>query len=102
MKNIRQNTLKISVTEAAIRSDLPFSTYKRYEGGAKNMPQLDTLLKIARGLQTDLNHLIPQEHMSVDPEIWKVEMKLLRYDKEKRKKVANAIVKLIDSLENWD
>ena len=98
MRKRRKDELKISVKEAAERSDLPISTYKRYEAGAKNMPQLDTLLKIARGLQTDLNYLIPQEHMSEDSGVWQVERKLLGLKKKKRENVVRAIIALIDAL----
>lgn len=98
MKKRRKDELKITINTAAARADMPVSTYKRYEAGASTMPQLDTLLKIAKGLQTDLNYLVPQEHMSEDPGIWQVERKLMSLNKSRREKVVGAIITLIDTL----
>lgn len=98
----RRTELKLTQKEVAARADMAESTYKKCEGGSKNMPTLDTLMKIARGLQTDLNSLIPQEHMSEDPAVWQVERKLMSLKKGKRKKVAEAVLVLINTLMSND
>lgn len=94
----RRTELKLTQKEAAARADMAYSTYKRYEAGSGNMPKLNTLMQIARGLQTDLNSLIPQEHMSEDPAVWQVERKLMSLKKGKRKKAAQAVLTLMDTL----
>ena len=84
-------------TESCFRCGGRESTYKRLEAGDGN-PRLDTLIKIVKCLKTDLNSVVPQEHLCKDAGIWQIVRKLLSMDKKKMNKAIKAILAMLDAM----
>lgn len=61
----RRNELNLTTQKVALDAEVGESTYKRLEAGDGN-PRLDTLVKIVKCLKTDLNSVVPQEHLCKD------------------------------------
>lgn len=72
----RRNELNLTTQKVALDAEVGESTYKRLEAGDGN-PRLDTLVRIAKCLKTDLNSVVPQEHLCKDSGIWQIVRKLL-------------------------
>ena len=70
---------------------------KRLEAGDGN-PRLDTLVRIVKCLKTDLNSVVPQEHLCKDSGIWQIVRKLLSMDKKKMDKAIKAILAMLDAM----
>ena len=81
----RRNELNLTTQKVALDAEVGESTYKRLEAGDGN-PRLDTLVKIVKCLKTDLNSVVPQEHLCKDAGIWQIVRKLLSMDKKKMNK----------------
>lgn len=75
----RRNELNLTTQKVALDAEVGESTYKRLEAGDGN-PRLDTLVRIAKCLKTDLNSVVPQEHLCKDSGIWQIVRKLLSMD----------------------
>lgn len=58
----RRNELNLTTQKVALDAEVGESTYKRLEAGDGN-PRLDTLVRIVKCLKTDLNSVVPQEHL---------------------------------------
>lgn len=78
----RRNELNLTTQKVALDAEVGESTYKRLEAGDGN-PRLDTLVRIVKCLKTDLNSVVPQEHLCKDSGIWQIVRKLLSMDKKK-------------------
>lgn len=85
----RRNELNLTTQKVALDAEVGESTYKRLEAGDGN-PRLDTLVKIVKCLKTDLNSVVPQEHLCKDAGIWQIVRKLLSMDKKKMNKAIKA------------
>ena len=85
----RRNELNLTTQKVALDAEVGESTYKRLEAGDGN-PRLDTLVRIAKCLKTDLNSVVPQEHLCKDSGIWQIVRKLLSMDKKKMNKAIKA------------
>lgn len=72
----RRNELNLTTQKVALDAEVGESTYKRLEAGDGN-PRLDTLVRIVKCLKTDLNSVVPQEHLCKDSGIWQIVRKLL-------------------------
>ena len=83
----RRNELNLTTQKVALDAEVGESTYKRLEAGDGN-PRLDTLVKIVKCLKTDLNSVVPQEHLCKDAGIWQIVRKLLSMDKKKMNKAS--------------
>ena len=86
-----------STVYVALDAEVGESTYKRLEAGDGN-PRLDTLVKIVKCLKTDLNSVVPQEHLCKDAGIWQIVRKLLSMDKKKMNKEIKAILAMLDAM----
>lgn len=75
----RRNELNLTTQKVALDAEVGESTYKRLEAGDGNH-RLDTLVRIAKCLKTDLNSVVPQEHLCKDSGIWQIVRKLLSMD----------------------
>ena len=87
-KLMTRNELNLTTQKVALDAEVGESTYKRLEAGDGN-PRLDTLVKIVKCLKTDLNSVVPQEHLCKDAGIWQIVRKLLSMDKKKTQLVSN-------------
>lgn len=87
----RRNELNLTTQKVALDAEVGESTYKRLEAGDGN-PRLDTLVRIVKCLKTDLNSVVPQEHLCKDSGIWQIVRKLLSMDKKKMDKAIKAIL----------
>lgn len=67
----RRNELNLTTQKVALDAEVGESTYKRLEAGDGN-PRLDTLVRIVKCLKTDLNSVVPQEHLCKDSGIWQI------------------------------
>lgn len=92
----RRNELNLTTQKVALDAEVGESTYKRLEAGDGN-PRLDTLVKIVKCLKTDLNSVVPQEHLCKDAGIWQIVRKLLSMDKKKMNKAIKAILAMLDA-----
>jgi transcriptional regulator with XRE-family HTH domain len=93
----RRNELNLTTQKVALDAEVGESTYKRLEAGDGN-PRLDTLVKIVKCLKTDLNSVVPQEHLCKDAGIWQIVRKLLSMDKKKMNKAIKAILAMLDAM----
>ena len=93
----RRNELNLTTQKVALDAEVGESTYKRLEAGDGN-PRLDTLVRIAKCLKTDLNSVVPQEHLCKDSGIWQIVRKLLSMDKKKMNKAIKAILAMLDAM----
>lgn len=89
--------LNLTTQKVALDAEVGESTYKRLEAGDGN-PRLDTLVKIVKCLKTDLNSVVPQEHLCKDAGIWQIVRKLLSMDKKKMNKAIKAILAMLDAM----
>ena len=93
----RRNELNLTTQKVALDAEVGESTYKRLEAGDGN-PRLDTLVRIVKCLKTDLNSVVPQEHLCKDSGIWQIVRKLLSMDKKKMDKAIKAILAMLDAM----
>ena len=86
----RRNELNLTTQKVALDAEVG-------EAGDGN-PRLDTLVKIVKCLKTDLNSVVPQEHLCKDAGIWQIVRKLLSMDKKKMNKAIKAILAMLDAM----